>query len=120
MKKETVQSITIEGVKVTRDNKGVLILEVPTSMNGEELTAFRNRYREELTSFKEGKGFNNFTIKGLSNVSVAGVVKEDFPELTDAKIVSAYFNGLPLSLRQLESLNENEEIVNHFALESLQ
>ena len=54
----------------------------------------------------------------IDNVELDGVDMKDYPEFADAFIVSADYDGVPMTEEQLEEINEDYEflykqIVNH-------
>lgn len=51
--------------------------------------------------------------KKISNIEFDGIDHKDFPDFCDAYIVSADYNGEPMTEEQLEEINEDHEFVYH-------
>ena len=58
-------------------------------------------------------------IKKITNVIVEGVDFTDLPDLVDSFIVSADLDGVEMTDKQLDLLNENYDFVHEQALNSL-
>ena len=48
----------------------------------------------------------------ISNVFVDGIDMEDYGDFCDAYIVSADYDGVPMTDEQIEEINQNSEFVN--------
>lgn len=55
----------------------------------------------------------------VTKVKVEGVDMKDYPEFSDAFIVSANYNGVEMTEAELDELNENQEFVLDSAYVSL-
>jgi hypothetical protein len=56
----------------------------------------------------------------ITDVIVDGVDMKDYPDFSDAFIVSACYDGEPMSEDEIEDLNEDADFVHEKAIESLQ
>ncbi len=52
-------------------------------------------------------------VKKIRNVVVDNVDFADYPDFCDAYIVSADYNGEPMTDEQIEEINQNSEFVNN-------
>lgn len=50
--------------------------------------------------------------KKVSNVIVDNIDFKDYPDFCDASIVSADYDGIPMTDEQIEEINKNSEFVN--------
>jgi hypothetical protein len=50
--------------------------------------------------------------KKVSNVVVDNIDFKDYPDFCDAYIVSADYDGVPMTDEQIEEINQNSEFVN--------
>lgn len=48
----------------------------------------------------------------ISNVVVSGIDFEDYPDFCDAYIVSADYDGVPMTDLEIDELNQDGEFVN--------
>lgn len=55
----------------------------------------------------------------VTKVKVEGVDMKDYPEFSDAFIVSANYNGVEMTEAELDELNKNQEFVLDSAYVSL-
>jgi hypothetical protein len=55
----------------------------------------------------------------VSNVVVEGIDYDDYPDFSDAYIVEADYDGIPMTEEQLEELNENSEFVHESVFEQI-
>jgi hypothetical protein len=55
----------------------------------------------------------------IDNIVWDGVDHGDFPDMSDAFIVSADFEGIPMSEVQLDELNDNRDLVYELLMEEL-
>ena len=55
----------------------------------------------------------------ITNVVVEGVDLTDLPDLCDSFIVSADYNGVEMTEKQLDEINEDYDFVHEQALNSL-
>jgi hypothetical protein len=51
-------------------------------------------------------------VKKISNVVVDNIDFKDYPDFCDAYIVSADYDGVPMTDEQIEEINQNSEFVN--------
>jgi hypothetical protein len=51
-------------------------------------------------------------VKKISNVVVDNIDFVDYPDFCDAYIVSADYDGVPMTDEQIEEINQNSEFVN--------
>lgn len=51
--------------------------------------------------------------KLIKNVIIEGIDLNDFPDFTDAFIVSAFYNDKPMTEKQLNEINKDREFVNN-------
>jgi hypothetical protein len=51
-------------------------------------------------------------VKKVSNVVVDNIDFKDYPDFCDAYIVSADYDGVPMTDEQIEEINQNSEFVN--------
>lgn len=49
--------------------------------------------------------------KKITNISIGGIDMTDYPDFCDAFIESADYNGVPMTEKQLDELNENTDYV---------
>ena len=49
--------------------------------------------------------------KKIDNIEVDGIDTKDYPDFCDAFIVSADYNGKPMTNKQINKLNENTDFV---------
>ena len=52
-------------------------------------------------------------VKKISNVVVDNIDFVDYPDFCDAYIVSADYDGVPMTDEQIEEINQNSEFVNY-------
>lgn len=52
-----------------------------------------------------------FDYKKVTNLEFDGVDYRDYPDYCDAYVVSADYDGVPMTEEQIEELNENREFV---------
>ena len=55
----------------------------------------------------------------LTNIEVHGVDTTDYPKFCDAFIASAYYNGKPLTDKELDKINENSDFVHSCVEDSI-
>ena len=55
----------------------------------------------------------------ISNVVVGGIDFSDYPDFSDSFIESAYFDGKPMSEKELEELNKDGEFVYESVIKSI-
>jgi hypothetical protein len=55
----------------------------------------------------------------ITNVELDGVDTSDYPDFCDAYIVSADYDGEPMSEKMLEKLNEDGEFVHQKVFEQI-
>jgi len=55
----------------------------------------------------------------ITNVELADVHAWDFPDYSDAHIVYAEYDGVPMTEEQLDLLNEDAEFVHDKIIESI-
>jgi len=49
--------------------------------------------------------------KKIDNIEVDGIDTKDYPDFCDAFIVSADYNGKPMTNKQIDKLNEDTDFV---------
>lgn len=64
-----------------------------------------------ISDFNDAASSRTFEFDRLTNVELEGINREDYPEFCDAYVGSAEFDGIPLTDRQLDLLNENSDLV---------
>jgi len=47
----------------------------------------------------------------IDNVEIEGIDTNDYPDFCDAYIVSADYNGVPMTDEQLDEVNDNSDFV---------
>ena len=55
----------------------------------------------------------------ISNIELGGIDTNDYPDMVDAHIVSAEYNGVELTDAEIEELNCNSEFVYDCVLKEL-
>lgn len=55
----------------------------------------------------------------IENVEVDGIDTSDYPDFCDAFIASAYYDGEPMTAKQLDELNEDSDFVYDCVLNQL-
>jgi len=58
--------------------------------------------------------------KKIDNIEVDGIDTKDYPDFCDAYIVSADYDGLPMTDEQLDELNEDGDYVYGHIMDYLQ
>ena len=56
-------------------------------------------------------------LKKIDNVELDGIGKNDYPDFADAYIVSADYNGKPMTEEEIESIDSEfvyEKVLDHF------
>lgn len=54
---------------------------------------------------------NSFDYSKISNVELDGIDHSDYPDYCDAYIVSAEYDGRPMTEDEIETLNEDSQFV---------
>ncbi len=67
---------------------------------------------DELRPFNFTETETELDYSKISNVMVEGIDMEDQPDFCDAYIVSADYNGEPMTMEQIHTLSNNSEFVN--------
>lgn len=55
----------------------------------------------------------------ITNIEIDGIDTKDAPDFCDAFILSADYNGVPMTDDQLDEINENSDFVYDKVLDSL-
>ena len=58
--------------------------------------------------------------KKIDNIEIDGIDTKDYPDFCDAHISSADYDGVPMTDKQLDELNEDENYVYEQVIEYLQ
>ena len=58
--------------------------------------------------------------KKIDNIEVDGIDTKDYPDFSNAYIVSADYNGVPMTDEQLDELNEDGDYVYGHIMDYLQ
>tara|TARA_R110001606_G_scaffold132526_3_gene268496 strand:+ start:241 stop:426 length:186 start_codon:yes stop_codon:yes gene_type:complete len=58
--------------------------------------------------------------KKIDNIEVDGIDTADYPDFCDAHILSADYDGVPMTEKQLDKLNEDGDYVYEQVMEYLQ
>lgn len=61
----------------------------------------------------------NFNNKQIDNIEFDGIDHSDYPDYSDAYIVSADCNGIPLTEDEIEELNQDSQFVYESLMEQL-
>ncbi len=51
-------------------------------------------------------------LKKIKNITIEDIYYTDYPEFCDAFIASADYNGVPMTEKQLDEINENSDFVH--------
>tara|TARA_R110000823_G_scaffold238469_1_gene363800 strand:+ start:344 stop:529 length:186 start_codon:yes stop_codon:yes gene_type:complete len=58
--------------------------------------------------------------KKIDNIEIDGIDTADYPDFCDAHILSADYDGVPMTEKQLDKLNEDGDYVYEQVMEYLQ
>ena len=58
--------------------------------------------------------------KKIDNIEIDGIDTKDYPDFCDAYIVSADYDGVPMTDEQLDELNEDGDYVYEHIMDYLQ
>lgn len=58
-------------------------------------------------------------LQEIDNIEFHGIDHKDYPDYTDARIISADYKGVPMTDEQLDEINENGEFVHEKLFEHL-
>jgi hypothetical protein len=58
--------------------------------------------------------------KKIDNIEIDGIDTKDYPDFSDAYIVSADYDGVPMTDKQLDELNEDGDYVYGHIMDYLQ
>ena len=58
--------------------------------------------------------------KKIDNIEIDGIDTKDYPDFCDAYIVSADYDGVPMTDKQLDELNEDGDYVYEHIMDYLQ
>ena len=71
------------------------------------------------SKFKPYKPTTAMELDKISNIELGNIDTSDYPDMVDAYIVSAEYNGIELTDEELEELNSNSEFVYDCVLKHL-
>lgn len=55
----------------------------------------------------------------IDNIELDGIDTKDYPDFSDAFIISADINGIPMTEEEIEELNEDGDFVHQAVLDHL-
>lgn len=105
----TIQPHTAVKVIETSDSGLTSIVETLYSYQG---TRFQCSTSDLVLMTVPEKTKIELDIKRVTNTVVDNIDFKDYPDFCDASIVSADYDGEPMTDEQIEAINENSEFVN--------
>ena len=69
---------------------------------------------------KKTKNKKTMDYKKIDNIEIDGIDTKDYPDFCDAYIVSADYDGVPMTDEQLDELNEDGDYVYGHIMDYLQ
>jgi hypothetical protein len=76
-------------------------------------------FPEGYGAFDDQDDTGEINLKNIDNIKFDQIDYSDAPEFTDAYIISADHNGVPLTEIQLDDLNENRDFVHQKLIDYL-
>ena len=73
---------------------------------------FNENYDSELKERDEDAGNREINLSKIDNIEFDQIDFKDSPDFSDAYILSADMNGIPMSETELDALNENRDFVH--------
>lgn len=61
----------------------------------------------------------NMDLSKIDNIEFGGVNHKDAPDYSDAYVLSADYNGVPMNANQLNDINENAQFVHDKLMDHL-